>query len=95
MFRGFADPSRLAIMECLRAGEKTVTEIIEETAQNQSNISNHLSCLLGCGLVQNRRCGKNVFYSIRNEKIEELLATSDKLLAEVSKEVFECTREVG
>lgn len=92
MFRGFADPTRLAILECLRVGEKTVTEIVKEIRQSQSNVSNHLSCLLECGLVKNRRDGKNIHYSIRNEKVKALLEKSDIVLSEVYKEIFECTR---
>jgi DNA-binding transcriptional ArsR family regulator len=44
LFRGFSDPSRLKIMEALRAGELTVSSIIEQTGLSQSNVSNHLSC---------------------------------------------------
>jgi DNA-binding transcriptional ArsR family regulator len=91
-FRGFADSTRLAILESLRNGEKTVTEIVQETGQSQSNVSNHLSCLLECGLLKNRRDGKNIYYSIRNAKVEKLLKSSDIVLSEVYKEIFECTR---
>lgn len=92
LFRGFADPTRLAILECLRGGEKKVTEILQETRQSQSNISNHLGCLLECGLVKNRREGKNILYSIRNEKVKGLLENSDIVLSEVYKEIFKCVR---
>ncbi len=91
-FRGFADSTRLAILECLRNGEKTVTEIVYETGQSQSNVSNHLGCLLECGLLKNRRDGKNIYYSIRNAKVEKLLENSDIVLSEVYREIFECTR---
>jgi DNA-binding transcriptional ArsR family regulator len=89
-FRGFADPTRLAILECLRNGEKTVTEIVQETGQSQSNVSNHLGCLLECGLLKNRREGKNIYYCIRNAKVEKLLENSDIVLSEVYREIFEC-----
>lgn len=89
-FRGFADSTRLAILECLRDREKTVTEIAQEIGQSQSNVSNHLSCLLECGLLKNRREGKNIHYSIRNEKVKELLENSDIVLSEVYREIFEC-----
>ncbi len=92
LFRGFADSTRLAILESLRNGEKTVTEIVQETGQSQSNVSNHLSCLLECGLLKNRRDGKNIYYSIRNAKVEKLLKNSDIVLSEVYREIFECTR---
>ncbi len=91
-FRGFADPTRLAILECLRNGEKTVSKLVHETGQSQSNISNHLSCLLECGLLKNRREGKNIHYSIRNTKVKNLLESSDIVLSDVYREIFECTR---
>lgn len=92
MFRGFADSTRLSILECLRRGEKTVTEIVQETGQAQSNVSNHLACLLGCGLIKNRRDGKNIHYSLRDDKIIKLLEDSDALLLEVAEQVLKCIR---
>ncbi|MHA1376018.1 MAG: ArsR/SmtB family transcription factor [Promethearchaeota archaeon] len=92
LFRGFSDPTRLSILECLRNGEKGVNKIVQEVKQSQSNVSNHLSCLLECGLVKNRREGKNIFYSIRNVKVMELLDISDIVISEVYQEIFACTR---
>ena len=60
LFRGFADPSRLAILDSLRAGSRTVTEIIETTGLTQSNVSNHLGCLRDCGLVISAQQGRYV-----------------------------------
>lgn len=45
LFRGFSDSSRLAILEVLRSGSRTVGEIVEATGLTQSNASNHLGCL--------------------------------------------------
>jgi DNA-binding transcriptional ArsR family regulator len=92
LFRGFSDPTRLAILECLRQGEKTVTAIVHETGQSQSNISNHLACLLGCDLVKNRREGKKIHYSLRDEKVQAILEDGDKLLLEVAESVLRCAR---
>ena len=68
LFRGLADTTRLSILEALRDGEKTTSEIVKETTHNQSNVSNHLACLLDCGLVKNRREGKNIYYKLNNDK---------------------------
>lgn len=92
LFRGFADPTRLAILECLRQGEKTVTAIVHETGQSQSNISNHLACLLGCDLVKNRREGKKIHYSLRDEKVQAILEDGDKLLIEVAESLLRCAK---
>ena len=90
LFRGLADTTRLSILECLRNGEKTTSEIVKETNQNQSNISNHLACLLDCGLVRNRREGKNVFYNLNNERVARLLAESDLVLTEIISGLYKC-----
>ena len=57
LFRGFADPSRLAIVEALRRGSRSVSEIVEITGLTQPNTSNHLACLLDCGLVERGQQG--------------------------------------
>jgi DNA-binding transcriptional ArsR family regulator len=90
LFRGLGDPTRLSILESLRSGEKTTSMIAEEIGQGQPNVSNHLSCLLDCGLVQNRRNGKNIFYSIRNKKVATLLQDSDLILSDIARGIYEC-----
>lgn len=92
MFRGFADETRLAILESLRKGEMTVTEISESLEQNQSNISNHLACLRDCGLVNTRRDGKNVYYSIASSRVKEFLKESDGILQEMYEGIYRCMK---
>lgn len=91
-FRGFADPTRLAILECLREGEVQATEIARRLNQSDSNISNHLSCLMDCGLVRNRRNGRNIYYSIRIDRVREMLQSSDEALRQVYDEIAACVR---
>jgi DNA-binding transcriptional ArsR family regulator len=91
LFRGFADPSRLSIMETLRDGEMTVSEIVEATGLSQSNISNHLACLRDCGLVTAEQDGRYVRYRLSDPRVEQLLALADELLADVARGVYECT----
>ena len=91
LFRGFADPSRLSIMDTLRDGEMTVTEIVEATELSQSNISNHLACLRDCGLVTAEQDGRYVRYRLSDPRVEQLLALADELLGDVAKGVYECT----
>jgi DNA-binding transcriptional ArsR family regulator len=90
LFRGFGDSTRLSILECLREDEKTTSQIVTETGQSQSNISNHLSCLLDCGLVKNRRQGKNIFYSLRDKKVSKLLEESDVILSDIAHGIYTC-----
>ena len=92
LFRGFADPSRLSILEALRAGPLTVTEVIIATGLSQSNVSNHLACLWDCGLVTREQQGRYVRYRLSDDRVAGLLGLADDLLADVARGVYECTR---
>lgn len=93
LFRGFSDPTRLTILETLRGGPLTVGEIIEMTGLSQSNVSNHLACLRGCGLVAAEKRGRYVHYALSDPRVAAILSLSEKLLAEAARGVYECTRD--
>jgi ArsR family transcriptional regulator len=67
--KSISNPKRQEILEALREKEMTVNELIEETKISQSNLSQHLSILRSKGIVQARREGTNIYYSIANKKI--------------------------
>lgn len=92
LFRGFSDPSRLSILEALRDGALTVSEIVQATGLTQSNVSNHLGCLRDCGLVTAEQQGRFVHYELSGKRVGQLLRLADELLADVAKGVYECTR---
>ncbi|RIK38977.1 MAG: transcriptional regulator [Chloroflexi bacterium] len=92
LFRGFSDPSRLSILEALRAGPRTVSEIIQATGLSQSNASNHLRCLRDCGLVSATSEGRQVTYRLSDDRVYELLGLAEALLSDVARGVYECTR---
>ena len=92
LFRGFADPSRLSIVEALRGGPLSVGEIVEATGLSQSNTSNHLSCLADCGLVLGERDGRYIHYRLSDARVAELVGLAEELLADVAHGVFACTR---
>lgn len=92
LFRGFADPSRLAILIALRNGARSVSDIVQATGLSQPNVSNHLGCLRDCGLVTASPQGRFVYYELSDRRVEQLLRLADELLADVAKGVYECTR---
>lgn len=92
LFRGFADPSRLALLMALRGGERTVGDLVQATRFSQSNVSNHLGCLRDCGLVAVRQQGRFAFYTLSDPRVGQLLALADELLGEVARGVYECVR---
>lgn len=80
LFRGLADPSRLAILHALRAGPLTVSSIVAATGLTQPNASNHLKCLSECGLVVGAPQGRFVHYSLSDERIDQLLMLAEQLV---------------
>ena len=92
LFRGFADPSRLSILEVLRDGPRSVGEIAAATDLSQPNVSNHLSCLLDCGLATREQQGRFVYYQLSDPRVALLLGLGDEVLADVARGVYECTR---
>ncbi len=95
LFRGLADPSRLAILEALRSGEKTVSEVVAATGLSQPNASKHLACLRDCGLVDSRPEGNFAYYFILDPRMEDVLRSAEAILAGVAARVYECTRYGG
>src|ERR1700719_428406 len=61
--RTLSDPTRARLMHILQAEELSVAEIQETLGMGQSRISTHLAQLKRAGLVQDRRVGKNIYYS--------------------------------
>jgi ArsR family transcriptional regulator len=66
--KGLADPKRLLIIDALRHGERTVSELCEELDLAQANMSQHLAILREKGLVIARREGQYSYYSLTSPK---------------------------
>ena len=88
--RSIAEKNRLKILHCLQSGEKTVNEIVALVDASQSNISQHLSCLRGCGIIEKRQEGKFSYYSLATSQIESLLAMLDNVIEDIGDEVSCC-----
>lgn len=73
LFQALANPTRLEILESLRAGELPVHAILEKVRRDQTNVSQHLSSLRSRGIVTNRKDGNQVFYSVRDPLIFDVL----------------------
>jgi DNA-binding transcriptional ArsR family regulator len=73
IFQALANPTRIAIVEALRDGEMSAGRLIEELGIEQANASQHLSILRAKQIVVNRKVGNQVFYSIRDPALIEVL----------------------
>ena len=77
-----ANPKRLEIIDKLRVGELSVTELVEALEISQSNLSQHLSVMRQRGIVTTRRDGLNVFYRLSNSKITQACDPMRQVLLE-------------
>ena len=79
-FKALAHPGRIQIIECLRTGEKTVSDIQAFLVDEPASASQHLALLRAKGIVIGRKSGTSVYYRIRDPKIFDLL--------DVAREIF-------
>ena len=76
MIKALADENRLAVMEILQSGEKCACVLLEELNITQSTLSHHMKLLCDSGLVEYRKEGKWMHYSISAEgskRMQEML----------------------
>jgi DNA-binding transcriptional ArsR family regulator len=71
--KALAHPTRIAILEMLRGGERCVCEMEPELKASQANISQHLAVLRDSSLVVARREGARMVYSVTDERVFQVL----------------------
>ncbi len=81
MLKAISDPKRLKIVDMLSGGELCACVILEEFHITQPTLSHDMKVLVESGLINDRREGKNIYYSIDKDAYREL--------AESLREVFE------
>ena len=70
VFKALCDPNRLMIMEMLLNGELCACQILDELNISQSTLSHHMKSLCEAGVVNCRRDGKWMFYSVNKNGCE-------------------------
>ena len=71
-FKALAEPARLQILNSLRGGEMTVTELVDDTTLGQANVSKHLQLLHTLGFVSRRKDGLFVYYTLADRNVFHL-----------------------
>ena len=71
-FKALAEPARLEIINCLRGGELTVSDIVEQTGLGQANVSKHLQLLRSLGFVTRTKEGLFVYYALADRTVFRL-----------------------
>lgn len=72
VFKALSDPNRLAIIDMIKLEERCACKLLEELHITQPTLSHHMKTLCDVGLVNSRREGKWMHYSINIESIEEV-----------------------
>jgi DNA-binding transcriptional ArsR family regulator len=71
-FKVLGEPARLQILQTLRGGERTVSELVEGTGMGQANVSKHLQLLLAHGFVVRRKEGLYAWYRLADQDVFRL-----------------------
>ena len=69
--KSLAHPKRLEIMDALREGEFTVSELVKRTGISQANLSQHLALMRAGGALNVRREGASVYYRLADAQVIE------------------------
>ncbi|MCF7547446.1 helix-turn-helix transcriptional regulator [Pseudonocardia sp. WMMC193] len=95
LFHSLSDRTRLGIVRRLANGETRVADLVAELDLAQSTVSAHVACLRDCGLVIGRTQGRQVFYSLAQSELLDLLAAAETLLAATGNAVALCPNYGG
>jgi ArsR family transcriptional regulator len=79
-FKTLGHPARIRVLELLREGERTVAELIPEVGLEPSHLSQQLGVLRRANVVQTRKVGSAVFYSVTDPQVFELLEVAKRIL---------------
>jgi DNA-binding transcriptional ArsR family regulator len=90
-YHGLAEPSRLAILDALRTGERSAGEVAVASGLTLSNASHHLDCLEECGLLESHREWRHVYFNLA-PGVAELLDANDAFISTVAPNVAACSR---
>ena len=92
-FALLSDPTRLRILHTLlEHGEESVTGLAKATGVARANVSQHLSRLLGAGMVRRRRVGHSIHYAVTDETLAPLC---ELVCAAVEKRTKQLAAQLG
>ncbi|WP_425801875.1 ArsR/SmtB family transcription factor [Desulfitobacterium sp. Sab5] len=96
VFKALSDPNRLLILEKLQRGEKCACVILEDLKIGQSTLSHHMKLLCESELVNSRRDGKWMHYSLNEKGCKRAinLLVEITTLKKVSKTTGSCSNQV-
>jgi len=94
-FKTLAHPARIRVLELLRDGERSVGELIPEVGIEASHLSQQLGILRRANLVQSRKEGSTVRYSVTDPRIFDLLEVARAILTSTLEESRQLLAELA
>jgi len=79
-FKTLGHPARIRVLEVLREGELSVSDLVPAVGLEASHLSQQLAVLRRANLVETRKEGTSVLYSVANPMIFELLDVARRIL---------------
>lgn len=92
ILKALAHPDRVAVFEFLAGGEATVTAIADFLGAKPANTSRHLALMKSAGLIEARKVGLNVHYSVRMPCLLSMLDCMDQAVCVWADEQVELAR---
>jgi ArsR family transcriptional regulator len=93
-FKTLGHPARIRVLELLREGEQSVAQLIPEVGLEPSHLSQQLGVLRRAHIVEARKAGATVLYSVADPAIFELLEVAKKILTSSLVETRELLAEL-
>ena len=84
--KAIGHPVRVAILHFLEGGEQCVCDIAEHVGSERSNVSRHLSVMVGGGVLKSRKAGLKVIYELRTPCILEFFSCVSRVLKQQAKD---------
>lgn len=88
IYAAFGNKMRTKLINCLAKKPKSVTELIEHCHLSQSSVSQHLAKLKKADLIEAKRDGKSIIYSLKYKKAADI----SSLLMSLEGELLPCLK---
>src|SRR5512133_2224707 len=80
VLKSLAQPTRLKIIDFLRAGERCVCEIFPAIDEEQSNTSRHLTQMQTHGILSRRKDGVKIYYAVKHPEVFEIIKRAEVIV---------------
>lgn len=84
--KAIAHPLRIAVLDFLKAGPQCVCDIAQHLGSERSNVSRHLSVMVNAGILESRKEGLKVIYTLKTPCILDFFSCVTGVLRQQAKD---------